>query len=143
MALTALKQWKLCHQIEAFSFLISLVTFDRVLSCRKSLSDLLQSTQLDLAGAADLVNATKETLQDYRIIVAIPCGIRSMTMLRGLQSFTVLMWQLLPQLGKRGLQSILKTQYSLNLQDHVRFCHLVKSTKGSLLPCLGCLSCRT
>ena len=56
----------LCYQIEAFSFLISLVTFDRVLSCTKSLSDLLQSTQLDLAGAADLVNATKETLQDYR-----------------------------------------------------------------------------
>ncbi len=56
----------LCHQVAAFSFLISLVTFDRILSCTKSLSDHLQSTQIDLAGATDLVKATKETLEDYR-----------------------------------------------------------------------------
>ena len=35
-------------------------TFDRILSCTKSLSDHLQSTQIDLAGAANLVNATKK-----------------------------------------------------------------------------------
>ena len=56
----------LCHQVAAFPFLVSLVMFDRILSCTKSLSDHLQSTQIDLAGAANLVNATKETLEDYR-----------------------------------------------------------------------------
>ena len=56
----------LCHQLAAFPFLVSLVTFDRILSCTKSLSDHLQSTEIDLAGAANLVNATKETLEDYR-----------------------------------------------------------------------------
>ena len=36
-----------------------------ILSCTKSLSDHLQSTQIDLAGVSDLVNATNETLEDY------------------------------------------------------------------------------
>ena len=54
------------HQVKCFSFLISLVTFDRVLSCTKSLSDQLQSTGVDLATAGDLVNTTKSTLEEYR-----------------------------------------------------------------------------
>ena len=33
---------------------------------QKSLSDVLQSTQLDLARAADLVSATVETLEEFR-----------------------------------------------------------------------------
>ena len=37
----------LCHQVAAFPFLVSLVTFDRILSCTKSLSDHLQSTEID------------------------------------------------------------------------------------------------
>ena len=39
---------------------------ERILSCTKRLSDHLQSTEIDLAGAANLVIATKQTLEDYR-----------------------------------------------------------------------------
>ena len=53
------------HQIKPFLFLISLVTFNRILSCRKHLSDELQSSSINLASVADLVDATKSTLQGY------------------------------------------------------------------------------
>ena len=53
-------------QVRSFKFLISLIIFDRVLSCTKSLSDQLQSPQVDLASASDLVLATKETLEEFR-----------------------------------------------------------------------------
>ena len=56
----------LYHQIKSFLFLTSLVTFDRILSCTKHLSDELQSSSINLASVADLVDATKSTLQDYR-----------------------------------------------------------------------------
>ena len=56
----------LYYQVAAFSFLITLIMFDRILSCTKSLSDQLQSTQIDLAQAGDLVHATKSTLSEYR-----------------------------------------------------------------------------
>ena len=45
-------------QVSSFRFVLCLVIFDRILSCTKSLSYTLQSTQLDLARAADLVSAT-------------------------------------------------------------------------------------
>lgn len=45
---------------------LSLITFWRVLSCTKSLSDQLQSREMDLAKAADLVLATVSTLKDFR-----------------------------------------------------------------------------
>lgn len=54
------------HQVASFHFIVSLVTFDRILGCTKGLSDQLQSIQNDLASAVDLVNATKETLEEYR-----------------------------------------------------------------------------
>ena len=54
------------HQVKQFSFVLNLVIFDRILSCTKSLSDQLQSTHVDLVRAADLVNATKSTLEEYR-----------------------------------------------------------------------------
>ncbi len=53
-------------QIKCFKFVLSLVVFDRVLSCSKCLSDALQSTRLDLAKAADLVTATIQTLEEFR-----------------------------------------------------------------------------
>ena len=53
-------------QIKCFKFVLSLVVFDRLLSCSKGLSDVLQSTQLDLAKAADLVSALIETFEDFR-----------------------------------------------------------------------------
>ena len=43
-------------QVKCFKFVLSLVVFDR----------LLQSTQLDLAKAADLVSALIETFEDFR-----------------------------------------------------------------------------
>ena len=56
----------LYHQVATFVFIVSLVIFDRILSCTKSLSDQLQSTHVDLAQAADLVLATQSSLQEYR-----------------------------------------------------------------------------
>ena len=53
-------------QVSSFRFVLCLVVFDRILSCTKSLSDTLQSTQLDLARAADLVSATIDTLEEFR-----------------------------------------------------------------------------
>ena len=53
-------------QVSSFQFVLCLVVFDKILSCTKSLSDTLQSTQLDLARAADLVSATIDTLEEFR-----------------------------------------------------------------------------
>ena len=53
-------------QVKRFKFVLSLVVFDRLLSCSKGLSDVLQSTQLELAKAADLVSALIETFEDFR-----------------------------------------------------------------------------
>lgn len=52
------------HQVK--SFLISLVAFDRILSCTKDLSDQLQSSHVDLATAVELVESTKTVLQEFR-----------------------------------------------------------------------------
>ena len=49
-------------QIKCFKFLVTLVLFWRILSCTKSLSDHLRSTDTDLAKASDLIEATLETL---------------------------------------------------------------------------------
>ncbi len=43
-------------QVATFAFIILLVMFDRILSCTKCLSDHLQSIQVDLATASDLVS---------------------------------------------------------------------------------------
>ena len=53
----------LYYQIANFSFIVSLVMFDRILSCTKCLSGQLQ---VDLAQAADLSLATKSTVEEYR-----------------------------------------------------------------------------
>ena len=50
-------------QIKCFKFVLSLVVFDRLLTCSKGLSDVLQ---LDLAKAVDLVSALIETFEDFR-----------------------------------------------------------------------------
>ena len=54
-------------QVKRFKFVLSLVVFDRLLSCSKGLSDVLQSTQLELAKAADLVSALIETFEDVSV----------------------------------------------------------------------------
>ena len=53
-------------QVKSFKFILCLVTFDRLLSCAKGLSDVLQGTQLDLAKAADFVSGTIETIEVFR-----------------------------------------------------------------------------
>ena len=45
-------------QVKSFSSLLSLITFDRVLTCTKQLSDQLQSSTLDLSVASQLVAGT-------------------------------------------------------------------------------------
>lgn len=47
-------------------FIGLLVTFCKVLGDAKCLSDILQSSSLDLARAVDLVGALTDTLQNYR-----------------------------------------------------------------------------
>ena len=54
----------LYYQVAIF-FIDYLVMFYRILSCTKCLSDQLQSAQVYLAQAADLVLATKSTLEEY------------------------------------------------------------------------------
>ena len=56
----------LLHQVKSISFLISLVSFDQILSSTKHLSDQLQSSHVDLATAVDLVKSTRSALQEYR-----------------------------------------------------------------------------
>ena len=55
----------LCDQLKSFSFIISLITFDRILLCTKQLSDQLQSSSMDLSQASDLVLATQSLLTEY------------------------------------------------------------------------------
>ena len=53
-------------QIKQFSFVLSLVVFDKVLLCTTGLSDTLQCTNINLAKAADLATATIQILEGYR-----------------------------------------------------------------------------
>ena len=53
-------------QVRTFKFLLLLIIFWRLLSCTKSLSDLLQNVNIDMAKAADLVIATITTVQEFR-----------------------------------------------------------------------------
>ena len=54
------------HQIQSLQFLVCTIVFDKVLLLTKGLSDVLQAKELDLAAAVDLVNTTRDTLQDWR-----------------------------------------------------------------------------
>ena len=49
------------HHIHCFKFVACLVTFTRIMSLTKSLSDQLQSKSLDLASASHLITATIDT----------------------------------------------------------------------------------
>ncbi|XP_065917551.1 zinc finger MYM-type protein 1-like [Dysidea avara] len=53
-------------QVHCFKFLTTLVTFSRLLFLTKQLSDQLQSSQTDMAKAAELVEGTMKTLQQFR-----------------------------------------------------------------------------
>ena len=56
----------LLHQFQSFSFIVSLVMFDRILSCTEQLSDQLQSSKIDLYYSSELVTASKAMLQLFR-----------------------------------------------------------------------------
>ena len=56
----------LYHHIHSFQFISCLVIFTRVMSFTKSLSDHLQSRDLDLVSAADLVTSTMQILKELR-----------------------------------------------------------------------------
>lgn len=56
----------LYNQVKSFSFLISLITFDKILICTKQLSEQLQSSTVDLSHASELVLATMSLLNEYR-----------------------------------------------------------------------------
>ncbi len=60
----------LLHQlpVRLFPFLVSLITFDKILTCTKHLSDQLQSSTLNFSSASEFVVATKSLLKEYRII---------------------------------------------------------------------------
>ena len=53
-------------QVKSFKFISLLVIFDRLLTCSKGLSDILQSTKIDLGKAGDLITATIETVEIFR-----------------------------------------------------------------------------
>ena len=54
------------HQVKSFSFILRLVFFEKLLNTTKGLSEALQTRELDLAAAADLVYATIDSLKEYR-----------------------------------------------------------------------------
>ena len=56
----AVEEKGLLFQVRSFTFFILLIMFDRILSCTKALSDLLQIHQCDLPKAADLLAVTIE-----------------------------------------------------------------------------------
>ena len=53
-------------QVKSFKFILLLVIFDRLLTCSKGLSDILQSTKIDLGKAGDLITATIEIVEIFR-----------------------------------------------------------------------------
>ena len=61
-----LKPTGIWTQVQTFKFLVALITFQRILSYTKSLSDQLQSKEMYFAKAADLVLATVECLKEFR-----------------------------------------------------------------------------
>ena len=75
------------HHVAKFRFIVSLITFDRILSCTNSLSDQLQSVQLDLSSAANLVQATKNSLTSIELM---SFGVKYIVMPKMLQSYIVL-----------------------------------------------------
>ena len=56
----------LLYQVQSFSFIVSVVVFDQILSCTKQLSDQLQPSKIDLYRTSELVSASKAMLQCFR-----------------------------------------------------------------------------
>ena len=56
----------LLYQAKSFPFFLSLVLFEKIFSITGNLSNLLQAEQLNYAGAAACIRATKQTLTNLR-----------------------------------------------------------------------------
>ncbi|XP_011407653.1 PREDICTED: zinc finger MYM-type protein 1-like [Amphimedon queenslandica] len=56
----------LLHQVQSFSFLLSLIIFDKIFSITGNLSNLLQAEQINYSAAAICITATKTTLVNLR-----------------------------------------------------------------------------
>jgi hypothetical protein len=62
----AIEATGLLHQIHSLKFISCLIILHRIMGITKSLSDQLQSREIDLALAANLVNSTSDTLKTLR-----------------------------------------------------------------------------
>ena len=56
----------LLHQVKSFSFLLSLILFERIFSITGNLSNLLQAKTINYAAAATSISATKTSLETLR-----------------------------------------------------------------------------
>lgn len=56
----------LWHHIQSLQFIVCTIVFEKVLLLTNGLSEVLQAKQLDLAAAVDLVDTTRDTLQNWR-----------------------------------------------------------------------------
>ena len=64
--LKAVEGGGLLLQVKSFKFIVQLIVFDRLLTTTHCLSNQLQSIELDIGKAGDLVISTKSTLQIFR-----------------------------------------------------------------------------
>ena len=62
----AIESRGLLHQVKSFPFLLSLILFNKIFSITGNPSNLLQTEQLNYAGAASCIEATKITLSNLR-----------------------------------------------------------------------------
>ena len=62
----AIEATGLLNQIGCFKFVSCLIMFWRIMGLTKSLSDQLQSEEIDFSLAADLVTSTSDTLSTFR-----------------------------------------------------------------------------
>lgn len=62
----AIEATGLLHQVNSFKFLSCLIIFHQLLGVTKSLSDQLQSKDIDLHSATELVVSTRDTLKSLR-----------------------------------------------------------------------------
>ena len=62
----AIESRGLLYQIKSFPFFLSLIIFDKIFSITGNLSNLLQAEELNYAGAAACIKATKTTLTNLR-----------------------------------------------------------------------------
>ena len=61
----AVEARELWHQIQTLQFLVCTIAFEKILLLTKGKSVVIQAKDLDFAAVVDLVNTTRDTLQDW------------------------------------------------------------------------------